>query len=298
MRGALDVAVGRIPVKSTEEANIVINKLINYDTNNNTLGDWRLRQVFVADDEDNGLHQRQANQIATKVDTLYDVLNVNKIFLDAYQQITTPGGQRYPAANEAINNDIFKGALVLNYLGHGGSTGWTQERVLQINDILGWTNFNKLPLFVTATCSFTGYDDANFVTAGEEVLLNPRGGGIGLFTTVRAVYSSSNERLTKAVFDQLYEKVDGVNLPIGEKMRLGKNSNSADTTSINARKFTLIGDPSMQLALPKYDVVTEKINNNTIVAGQIDTIRALQRITIEGYIACLLYTSPSPRDRG
>ncbi len=285
LKGALDIAVGRIPVKSREEANAVVNKLINYDTNPSTLGDWRLRQVFVADDEDSGLHQRQANQIATKVDTVYDVFNVNKIFLDAFQQITTPGGQRYPAAKEAINNDIFKGTLVLNYLGHGGSTGWTQERVLQINDVLNWTNFNKLPLFVTATCSFTGYDDANFVTAGEEVLLNPRGGGIGLFTTVRAVYSSSNERLTKAVFNQIYEKIDGVNPPIGELMRLGKNSNSADTTSINARKFTLIGDPSMQLALPKYEVITEKINNTTIVAGQIDTIQALQKVTIEGYIA-------------
>ncbi len=285
LKGALDIAVGRIPVKSKEEAKAVINKLINYDTNANTLGDWRLRQVFVADDEDSGLHQRQANQIATKVDTVYDVFNINKIFLDAYQQVTTPGGQRYPAAKAAINNDIFKGALVLNYLGHGGSTGWTQERVLQINDILSWTNFNKLPLFVTATCSFTGYDDANFVTAGEEVLLNPRGGGIGLFTTVRAVYSSSNERLTKAVFDQLYEKVDGVNLPIGEKMRLGKNSNSADTTSINARKFTLIGDPSMLLALPKYEVITEKINGQSIQVGQVDTIQALQKIKIEGYIA-------------
>ncbi len=285
LKGALDIAVGRIPVKSKEEAKAVINKLINYDTNAGTLGDWRLRQVFVADDEDSGLHQRQANQIATKVDTIYDVFNVNKIFLDAYQQVTTPGGQRYPAAKAAINNNIFKGALVINYLGHGGSTGWTQERVLQINDVLSWTNFNKLPLFVTATCSFTGYDDANFVTAGEEVLLNPRGGGIGLFTTVRAVYSSSNERLTKAVFDQLYEKVDGVNLPIGEKMRLGKNSNSADTTSINARKFTLIGDPSMQLALPRYEVITEKINDQSIQASQIDTIRALQKIKIEGYIA-------------
>ena len=285
LKGALDIAVGRIPVKSKEEAKAVINKLINYDTNANTLGDWRLRQVFVADDEDSGLHQRQANQIATKVDTVYDVFNINKIFLDAYQQVTTPGGQRYPTAKAAINNDVFKGALVLNYLGHGGSTGWTQERVLQINDILSWTNFNKLPLFVTATCSFTGYDDANFVTAGEEVLLNPRGGGIGLFTTVRAVYSSSNERLTKAVFDQLYEKVDGVNLPIGEKMRLGKNSNSADTTSINARKFTLIGDPSMLLALPKYEVITEKINGQSIQVGQVDTIQALQKIKIEGYIA-------------
>ena len=285
LRGALDIAVGRLTVKSKEEAQIVINKIINYDQNPATLGEWRLRQVFVADDEDSGLHQRQADQIASKVNVTYDVFNVNKIYLDAFQQVTTPGGQRYPAAKEAFNNDIFKGVLVVNYLGHGGSRGWTQERVLESTDILGWTNSNKLPLFVTATCSFTGYDDPNFVTAGEEVLLNPVGGGIGLFTTVRSVYSSSNERLTKAVFDQLFEKVNGEHPPIGEIMRLAKNSNASDTISINARKFTLIGDPSMQLALPNYEVITEKIDQEIIQEGQIDTIRALQKVTIEGFIA-------------
>ena len=285
LRGALDIAVGRIPVKTAEEAQAVIRKIINYETNPKTLGNWRLNQTFMADDEDSSIHQRQANRISTKVDTVYDVYNVNKIFLDAFQQITTPGGERYPAAKEALNNEIFKGILVLNYLGHGGSTGWTQERVLQINDILSWTNFDKLPLLVTATCSFTGYDDAKFVTAGEEALLNPNGGAIGLFTTVRAVYSSQNERLTRAVFNQIYEKVDGVHPPIGELMRLGKNSNSADTTNINARKFTLIGDPSMQLALPKFDIITTKINNKTVDLTQTDTLQALEKVTIEGFVA-------------
>jgi len=285
LRGAIDIAVGRVPVKTPEEANAVIRKIINYDTNPKTLGNWRLKQTFMADDEDNSLHQRQANGISTTVDTKYDVYNVNKIFLDAFQQITTPGGERYPSAKEALNNEIFKGILVLNYLGHGGAKGWTQERVLEKSDITGWTNFNKLPLMVTATCSFTGYDDPNFVSSGEEALLNPNGGAMGLFTTVRAVYSSRNERLTKAVFDQIYEKVDGVHPPIGEILRLGKNSNSADTTDINARKFTLIGDPSMQLALPKFDVVTTKINSQPVSTTRIDTIQALQRVTVEGYVA-------------
>ncbi len=285
LRGALDIAVGRIPAKTSGEAQAVIQKIINYETNPKTLGNWRLNQTFMADDEDSSIHQRQANGVATKVDTLYDVYNVNKIFLDAFQQITTPGGERYPAANEALNNEIFKGILVLNYLGHGGSKGWTQERVLQINDILSWTNFDKLPLLVTATCSFTGYDDAKFVTAGEEALLNPNGGAIGLFTTVRAVYSSQNERLTRAVFDQIYEKVDGVHPPIGEIMRLGKNSNSADTTNINARKFTLIGDPSMQLAIPKFDIITTKINAKPINPTVADTLQALEKVTVEGFVA-------------
>lgn len=284
LKGALDIATGRLPVKTPEEAQAVVNKILNYDKNPTTLGDWRLNQAFVADDEDSSIHQRQSNGISTKVDTTYDIFNVNKIFMDAFQQITTPGGQRYPAVKEAIANAIFKGTLIINYIGHGGSKGWAQERILETNDVTSWTNFNKLPLFVTATCSFAGYDDANFVTAGEHVLLNPRGGAIALYTTVRAVYSSSNERLTKAVFNQLFEKVDGVHPPIGELLRLGKNSNSADTTGSNSRKFTLLGDPSMQLAFPEYTIQTTGVNNREIKDGQIDTISALQKVTITGII--------------
>ena len=118
---------------------------------------------------------------------------------------------------------MFQGALLVNYLGHGGSKGWAQERFLDINDIEGWTNINRLPLFVTATCSFTGYDDPTFVTAGERAFLNPKGGVIGLMTTVRAVFASSNERLTRAVFERVFEKIDGKNIPFGDIILLGKN---------------------------------------------------------------------------
>jgi len=105
-----------------------------------------------------------------------------------------------------------------------------------------------------------------------------------LFTTVRAVYSSSNERLTKAVFDNIFEKVDGTVPTIGEILRIAKNSNAADTLGINARKFLLIGDPSLHLAKPEYDVSTTIINSQPVDAGPTDTLKALDPITIEGQI--------------
>ena len=72
-------------------------------------------------------------------------------------------------------------------MGHGGSTGWAQERVLTLNDINSWDNYNKLPLLVTATCSFAGYDEPSITTAGELAILKEDGGVIALFTTTRAV---------------------------------------------------------------------------------------------------------------
>ena len=285
--GAIDIAVGRLPVGTVAEADAVVNKLLSYDLSSRSLGDWRLRAAFVADDEDSNLHLRQTDNLALDLDLNHPLLNQEKIYQDAFQQQSTPGGERYPQVNAAINENIFKGVLVMNYLGHGGHNGWAQERVLTVQDILSWNNYERLPLFVTATCSFTGYDEPSYTSAGEHVLLNPVGGAVGLFTTTRAVYSSSNERLTREVFERIFKRYDGAYLPIGEVMRLAKNTNSADTLEINARKFAVIGDPSMHLALPQFNVVATTINGMSTSGGNIDTLKALEKVTISGEVRSL-----------
>ncbi len=285
LQGMLDIGVGRIPVRTSAEANSIVNKIIHYDTHPETLGEWRLNIGFTADDEDNNIHLNQADEIANKTENNFELFNQKKVYFDAYPQVTTPGGQRFPAANEALNNNIFKGMLVLNYLGHGGPKGWAQERVLQVDDVIGWDNFDKMALLVTATCSFTGYDDPAITSAGEASFLNPNGGAIGLMSTVRAVYSFENKRLTESVFDTIFTRENNEPLAIGEILRRAKNQNWQDTAKINARKFTLIGDPSMQLALPKYDIVTSHINEQVYNPASPDTIRALQKVKIEGFVS-------------
>jgi hypothetical protein len=156
--------------------------------------------------------------------------------------------------------------------------------VLKVSDILSWDNYYKLPLLITATCSFTGYDDPNLVSAGEHALLSKKGGAIGLLTTVRAVYSNDNFRLTSAVFDTLLSNRNQEELTIGDIMIRSKNQNWQDTTRINARKFALIGDPSLKLAIPKYKVLTTSINSTPILEFN-DTINALDKVVIEGFIA-------------
>jgi peptidase C25-like protein len=282
--GALDIAVGRIPARTSFEANAVTQKIIDYDSSPSTLGDWRNRVTFVGDDKDGNTHINQADKLGEEIRNDHPVFNVNKIFLDAYQQVSTSGGSRFPKANEAINRDMFKGTLLMNYVGHGGSKGWAQERVLTNDDIENWTNASKLPLFVTATCSFTGYDEPSITTAGEQAMLKDNGGVIGLFTTTRAVYSNANNRLTNAVFDTIFQDMAQSPTPIGEILRVAKNANSADTLETNSRKFTLIGDPSMKLAIPKYNVATTKINGIDVSTGIIDTIQALQQVTVEGVV--------------
>lgn len=282
LNGRLSISVGRLPVNKAEEAAAVIDKIISYDKNPQSFADWRNRLVFIADDEDRSEHLDFADAIADDTYQQNNFFNLEKIYLDAFPQVNTPGGSRFPAVNEAIDQAIFKGALLFTYLGHGGPNGLAQERILDIPSIKNWQNSDALTIFLTATCSFAGYDDVSFTTAGEELFLNPKGGAVALLTTTRAVFSSQNADLTRKALEELFSR--GANgLPtMGEAMRKAKNRISFAST--NTRKFTLIGDPSQKPATPSYQIRTETINGKQVTTNTVDTLNALDKVTIEGVV--------------
>lgn len=275
----LDIAIGRLPVGTANDAKNVVNKIINYNTPS-TFGNWRNNLCFVADDEDDTLHIGQANQLSDKVSREYPVYNADKIFLDAYPQIATPGGGRYPAANDALNKKVYAGLLILNYTGHGSENSWSGERVLDVSDIILWENSDKLPLVITATCSFSRYDNPSKTSAGEYFLLNPSGGAIGLLTTARAVFAGDNFNLNTSFYDQVFTPVNGKMQTLGEII-MNTKINTAQND--NNRKFTLLGDPAMKLAYPIENVVTTEINKKSIKLTT-DTLKALSKITISGEV--------------
>lgn len=284
LRGGLDIYVGRLPAKTIDEAKILVDKIIHYETSPATLGDWRLRNGYVGDDEDGNVHTRDVDNIARLDENRHPIYNQQKVYADAYKQVSTSGEKRFPDVNKGINDNIFKGQLSLTYLGHGGPLGWAQERILTVPDLESWTNINSLTVLVTATCSFGAYDDPSIISPAEFAMLNAKGGAIALMTTTRAVYTNSNYQLTDAAHELMYKKVDGKAPSMGYILSEGKNKYQGESFRTNSRKFALLGDPSLQIAMPKLKVVTEKINGqnaNTVT----DTLNALERVTIEGFIS-------------
>ncbi|MCY7409918.1 MAG: type IX secretion system sortase PorU, partial [Chitinophagales bacterium] len=277
----MDIAIGRLPVNDVAQATDVINKIKIYESPQ-SFGNWRNVITFVDDDQDNDVHVDDCDEIAQEVSTTYPVYNIDKIYLDAYQQISVPGGTRYPDVNVAINNRICSGTLLMNYVGHGGVGGWAHERVLSINEINSYTNLYKLPVFVTATCEFSKYDEPSITSAGESLLLNAGGGAIAMITTVRLVYSSANKLMNEAFMTNVFvPDANGIVPPIGEVLRQAKNSISGD---VNNRKFTLLGDPAIRMANPEFNVNTTSINGHVINGAITDTLKALQKITIAGTV--------------
>ncbi|WP_163717173.1 type IX secretion system sortase PorU [Mangrovibacterium lignilyticum] len=277
--GLIDLGVGRIPAKTEEEAQVVINKIKNY-VSSAALGEWRNVICFIADDEDSNAHVSQADRLATIVNTDMQAVATSKIYFDAFTEQSTPAGDQYPEVTTAINSRVKDGVLVLNYTGHANETALAAEKVLGVQDIDEWTNYNKLPVFVTATCEFSRFDGEE-QSGGEHILFNPNGGGVALFSTTRVVYSNPNFVLNSEFYNQLFKRdADGNYLRMGDVMKQTKN---AVSTGINKRNFMFLGDPALRLAIPKYNVVTRTING-VDPAMLIEPIGALSKVVVTGEV--------------
>lgn len=276
--GNLDIGIGRFPISTNEEAIDIVNKIKNYiSRNEDVMGDWRTNFCFVADDGNNNLHLNQAEGLAYIADTLHKGIGINKIFFDAYNKITVPGGFRYPDVNKKINKQVSGGALIVNYTGHGGLIGWSDEKVLDVPMINAFDNFDNLPLFITATCEFSRFDDPEFTSAGEYVFLNKKGGAIALLTTTRLAYAFANYIVNRRIYANLMSCDDGSRPRLGDLVRLSKIPSNDHYLN-----FVLLGDPALTLTYPKYKVAT--IENKSGTVNISDTIHALSVVNVSGEI--------------
>ena len=276
----LDVGIGRIPARNANEAKNIVDKVYAYHSSE-SFGPWRTNLTLIADDEDLNLHLEDAETIASTV-TSNNLFNQQKIYFDAFQQTSTPAGERYPAVNDAINGRMFNGTLIWNYSGHGGAQRLAEETVVDKNSIPLWKNKNRLPLLVTATCDVAPFDNPFINSLGEEMIFRQNAGAIALMTTTRLVFAASNRIMNEAYMRHaIIPDMNGIHKTLGEAVRVAKNELYQSVTDVtNNRKFTLLGDPAMTLGFPRYKIKTTSING--ISAG--DTLNAGEHTVIEGEV--------------
>jgi len=275
-----DVVTGRIPVSDHLEAEVVVDKILNYYSSK-SFGDWRSYITLIADDIDSSgedILQKEMEKIADTISVKKPVFNLKKIYLDSYVQQSTSGGNKYPDVNTEITNQIEKGTLLVNYFGHGGEDGWASESVLGVSDIQKWENKYKLPLFITVTCEFSRFDNPLRKTAGEFVFLKENGGASMLISTTRQIFISVGQALNERLVKPLLNFNDE-NYSFAESLMHVKNQ-----FSTNQRYFVYaIGDPAMKLSIPKANIKITKMNDIDITQ-KLDTIRALGYMKLEGEI--------------
>lgn len=278
-----NISIGRLPVRTAQEAENVVSKLISY-MDNTEVGAWKNRLSFVADDGSSSdnyttAHMAGADGLATYIEDNHPEFRVNKVYFDAYRKDFSGDNTTYPSVINMLKEQFEEGLLVINYSGHGNTTSWSDERVLVQSDITQAT-YRRLPLWITATCDFTRFDSP-ITSAGEDVLLNSISGGIGLFSTTRAVFQGENDRLNRQLVQHLFRRENGQHLTLGQIMRNTKNS--SELNSSNKLCFILIGDPALKLAYPDYQMEVTKVNGQPVSEGPFQ-FRALDEINIEGEV--------------
>jgi peptidase C25-like protein len=275
-----DVATGRFPVTTIQEAKSAVDKSLNY-TSQSALGDWRNGITVVADDPDKASEfvlQETVERISDDITVNKPVFNLKKIYADAFRQETSAGGERYPDVNKAITTAVENGTLVIDYYGHGGEDGWAGERILEVPQIQGWVNPKTLPLFITVTCEFAKLDNPLRLTAGEFVFNNTQGGATSMITTTREIFISVGQAFNENLVTKLLA-FNGEDLSISQALMAMKNN---FTTS--QRLFVyFFGDPALKLAQPKGNIRITKMNG-TDITQSIDTLKALSKVSFEGVV--------------
>lgn len=275
----IDIAIGRFPVNDVGEAEAIIGKIKHYKSEASK-GEWWNTITFIGDDGNSNLHLKHAEEHSRNLKA-YPQYNVDKYYLDAFPQIPGPSGDSYPDVNKALLDRMFRGSLVMNYIGHGSENTMSSEGVLTKDIIKTLENKDKLPVFVTATCTFSRLDNPFSTSAGEWVMLNPKGGGVAIVSTVRVVGANGNKNINREFLKAAFNEYNGRMPTLGESVMLSKNA--LGSNPVNFRKFVLLGDPAMTMNYPKHNVVTTSIKNETLDETA-DTVKALSRLTITGEV--------------
>lgn len=280
----VDIGIGRLPVRNLEQAKITVDKIIAY-SENRVIGSWKNNLCFLGDDGDGHMHMAHADTMVNIIERQgHHEFIFNKIYLDAYKQEKTASGTAYPAAQKKFFDQLKQGALLVNYSGHGSTNSITHEKLFMLADAEN-IQMKRLPIWVTATCDFSRFDDFN-TSVGEALLLNPNGGAIALFTTTRVVYADVNLQLNRWLIENLFIKhPDGTRYRMGDVIKLAKRKISL-ASSVNRESklnFLLLGDPSMKVGYPEYLMEITEIDGAPVGETPI-LLKALSQVTMKGRV--------------
>ena len=279
-----DIAVGRLLVRNKDEAETMFQKYQHY-LSKETKQNWRTFITLWSDDADPGhsgdtTFETNTENIAQKLKQFHPEYNVIKIYQDAYLQVNTPGGPRYPDAKRDLFNRIETGTLILAYIGHGNQSTLAHEMMITMNDVDKFHNYERLPLMTTMTCEFARFDDATRDTSAEYLLRNDKGGVLEMVSTIREIWTSNARSMNTDFYDALFGMGTGMNGDIirnpAEALRMAKVYTSSGYGKFN---IAFLGDPGFELGFAKPKIVLNSINNQ-----QTDTLKALKHIIIKGEI--------------
>jgi len=219
------IPVGRIPVRTADEANAVISKLVRRTTTPPS-GPWASTVTLISDRVNGVPFETGSDQLAQLVVPPYQT---NRL---SFASLSDP--------STAVVNAFTNGNLLTNYLGHGSVEIWS-DYVFTSTAAASLANGDKLPFVVTMNCLNGYFHDVYTESLAEALLKNANGGAIGVWSS--SALTSPDEQLKVNL--ELYRQIFGsTSITIGDAILKAK---LVTTDSDVRRTWILFGDPSMKL---------------------------------------------------
>ncbi|HEY7162255.1 MAG TPA: C25 family cysteine peptidase, partial [Acidobacteriota bacterium] len=220
-----DMAVGRIPSRTMQEASNMINKIIQYEQSP-AGGSWNQQVMMVADNNDTTDFEFASSELASLIP---GNLSITNVFL----------GQSDPStARSQILNGIENGQLIVQYLGHGSVEVWAEEDLLTSPDAEAFTNGLRLPLVIALNCLNGYFHDVFTNSLAEAFLRNPNGGAVAVWASSGLTETSRQTLMDKAFLQWLFNPDEPVSL--GEAIFRAKQIAIEGDVG---RTWILFGDP-------------------------------------------------------
>lgn len=238
-----DVALGRIPARSLSEANIIVDKIIEYEQNQAEPDQWHQAILFVADNADAAGDFCELNQLTgqrlPKTGQQHLCLPINSTADDL--------AALQAAMYHSLNVD---GAWILNYRGHGSIQYWGGDGQVLLsiaagNSSLGaWLN-EKPTVILSADCLDGHFAWPGVPSISETLLRYPHGGTAAHWSSTGLGLDRENTILHNGFYDGIYT---------AGATRIGDAILYAKATYLQTSQhrspiysFTLQGDPAMLL---------------------------------------------------
>ncbi|MEO8666091.1 MAG: C25 family cysteine peptidase, partial [Ignavibacteria bacterium] len=240
------ISIGRLPAYTTADAQAIVDNIITYETQ--PPADWWKYYTFIAGGYDTA---DQQSLTSLNIDSLINPYIIPNPLSGNPVQIfrnDLNGAVTFNYA-DSIKNQINRGTVTINFMGHAGSQDWE----LGMADPNVLSNYNgKFPLVFSMTCYTGKVGDPNAKQFGEKFMTLQNRGAIGFVGTAGWGFVFSQLKLNRWMY---YGIAKDTIRRIGDVFSYAINKFKGDSSDFAARHtincYTLQGDPAARLVLPK-----------------------------------------------
>lgn len=224
-----DVPVGRIPVRTVAEADLIVSKIVNYVPPPEPQA-----ALLVADNPGTP----PVWDFESGNDNVQALLPANM----TVQRVNVRTEPSIAVATANIAAGINEGRALVNYSGHGNVNVWGSSSIFLNANAMALTNgMNKLTFVVVMDCLNGYFQDPGLQSLSESFLKAPNGGAVGAFASSGLTTTFGQRQMELELYRQLY---GGQSIAMGDAVKIAKaESGDRDVRAT----WILFGDPTIKI---------------------------------------------------